>query len=65
MDNKLTRLNESQKARLFDKIFASEYEGLLRIDVTTGQAETLYAEDPVLKKTEGLQYPYGSVTYSV
>lgn len=58
MDNKLTRLNESQKARLFDKIFASEYEGLLRIDVTTGQAETLYAEDPVLKKTEGLQYPY-------
>lgn len=58
MDNKLTRLNESQKARLFDRIFASEYEGLLRIDISTEQAETLYAEDPILKKTEGMQFPY-------
>ena len=58
MENILTKLNESQKARLFDKIFTSEYEGLIRIDVKSGQAETLYTVDPVLKKTEGTQYPY-------
>ena len=58
MENKLNSLNDSQKAKLFDELFISEYEELIRIEIKTGLAETLYAVDEAWKKTNGIQFPF-------
>ncbi|MBR2189839.1 MAG: response regulator [Eubacterium sp.] len=50
-------LNEKEKSYLFDRLFTSRYEQLVRINLVTGQAENIYTKRPEWDRV-GVKYSY-------